>query len=67
MNKYEISGLIFWIGLSGSPIITYFIIRKIKMSSGLKSLLGLIIIIALGIIFYLFAIGIAFRNGYEPL
>jgi len=63
----DIAGQIFWYGILTTPVISFFIVRKLKnLSLGQKILSGALITIVLAMVFYVVAMAIVLRNGLGP-
>ncbi|TAL44141.1 MAG: hypothetical protein EPN92_09205 [Chitinophagaceae bacterium] len=63
----DIIGQIFWFGLLATPVISFFIVRKLKtLSISEKILSGISITLVLAVVFYLVAMSIVLRDGLGP-
>lgn len=63
----DIIGQIFWFGILATPIISFFIVRKLKdLSVAGKIIVGTLLTFCLGAIFLAIAMGIFFRDGLGP-
>ena len=63
----DIIGQFFWFGILATPIISFFIVRKLNsISIGGKILIGILITLFLAAIFYIIAMTILLRNGLGP-
>ena len=62
----DVLGQIFWFGILITPLIGFLIVRKLNISIGSKFLLGILITVSLGAIFYVIAMAIVLRNGLGP-
>jgi hypothetical protein len=63
----DIIGQIFWFGILATPVIAFFIVRKLNsLNIGGKVLSGVLITLFLAAIFYTVSMAILLRNGLGP-
>ena len=63
----DVVGQIFWYGMLATPLIAYFIVRKLNnMSPGAKIFAGILITFILAAIFFFISMEILLRDGLGP-
>ena len=66
MNVLDVIGQIFWFGILATPLLSFFIIRKMDMGLIGKILLGTGITIVFAFVMAIISTAIVVRNGLGP-
>jgi hypothetical protein len=63
----DIIGQIFWFGILATPLISFLILRRSRLTpTSVKILIGILLTIAMSTVFYIIAMSILLRDGLGP-
>ena len=66
MEWLDVFGEILWYGIFITPVISFLVIKKMRMSIIAKVLLGLVIVLILATMFFVISMEIVLRDGLGP-